>query len=336
MPEDKPSRPHRAVIPSMNRRMHGYDYSRPGYYMVTIKVANYVGRLSAVSGRAYKPGTYLPETDLAYRPNLELSENGELVASVLRELSANLPVEVKCAVIMPDHAHILLKITEHYPRKLAGIISSLKGSCSRRYWESHPEYQGQAFWQKGYNDIPLYAKDSLTRLFNYIKDNPRRYLIRKSMPEYFYRRWQFDFDGRTFHAIGNIFLLQYHTKVPIRFSRRFSVEEMTKREALYRAVAAQGDVLISTFIHPMERAITKECVASGARLIWLRTNGFPERSMVKGERAYEMCAKGSLLMIAPDEYHTQKEALTRDFCLTLNTLAEYIAQNDIHPTPLSK
>ena len=331
---------YRDIIPSMNRRMNNHDYSKPGFYFITMNICGHTPRLSAVTGRLYKTKSSesIPETDEAFAPRVVHSAIGEIVSKELYALSDRFPVIIRNSVLMPDHIHFVIEVLETLPRKLGSVMSSFKGRCSSVLWESDPESaiarDRLSFWKKGYTDKIVYSKGQLPRFVHYVKENPRKYLIRREHPAYFYNRWKFTALGRTWHAIGNIFLLSHPIRENIRFSRRFSADEWESRKETLRYISGQQDVVVSTFIHPEEKRITKECTNSGAKLIWIKCDGFPERSAVKGELAYSLCAAGRLLMIAPEEHHTSAQSLTRNQCMQLNDLAAYICQNDIIPSPL--
>lgn len=329
----------------MKRRMINHDYTK-GYYMVTLSLSEYMPRLSRICGSPFKSRTaddagnntqaLEPETDLQLMPRAILYPMGEIVSREVYALPSRFPVEVKHLVIMPDHIHLLVNLHgEETGTGLGAVISSLKGKCSSYYWSHFPNERASQtrlpFWEPGYNDRPLYSKGQLPNFFNYIQENPRRYLIRKSFPDFFYRRWTFSFNGRRYHAIGNLFLLQYHTRVQIRFSRKYSEERLNSLAGYWRAAAQKGDVVISTFIHPVEKETTKNCLDLGAKLIWIKTEPFPEKSILKGDRAYRLCAQGKLLMIAPEEGPEDKK-LSYSFCMRLNELGAHISQTDISST----
>lgn len=333
---------YREAIPSMLRRMKDFDYASPGYYFFTLMLRAPIPRLSHIAGRAFKPVNaqsefaLVPETDKAYGPQTVLHHWGNVVTNEVYALEKRFPLVVKELAVMPDHIHVLILVTEYNKRKLGGIVSSLKGRCSRALWDAVPELKDEKFWQRGYNDKPVLKKDQLPRFYHYIKENPRKYLIRKSIPDYFYKRWQFEYNGEVFHAIGNIFLLMNPVRAAIRFSRKFSEQEFEQMKEYWRTIAKKGDVVISTYIHPEERKVTKECTTSGAKLIWIKYDGFPPRSAIKGEEAYNLCAQGRLLMIAPEKYHTSNQKPTYPQCMRLNNLAAYLCTHDILPllTPL--
>lgn len=331
---------YRDIIPSMKRRMLNHDYSKPGFYFITMNINDHTPRLSVVVGRPYKINTteIIPETDEAFAPRVEFSPIGKIVSKELYALSDRFPVIIRNSVLMPDHIHFIIEVLETLPRKLGSVMSSFMGRCSSILWASAPESaiarDRLSFWKKGYTDKIVYSKGQLPRFVHYVKENPRKYLIRKEHPAYFYDRWEFTALGQRWHAIGNIFLLSHPIRENIRFSRRLSTEEWESRKETWRYVSTQQDVVVSTFIHPEEKRITKECTNLGAKLIWIKCDGFPDRSAVKGELAYSLCAAGRLLMIAPEKHHTSAQALTRSQCMQLNDLAAYICQNDIIPSPL--
>lgn len=330
---------YKPVIPSMQRRMKNIDYGDPGFYMPTIMLSDYIPRLSKVIGRAFKPidpekypttpQPLIPETDYAFSPNTKISDWGTVVSEELDNLEKKFSCRINSRIIMPDHIHFLIYITEYEPRKLGGIISHFKGRCSRKFWDLNPQFEDKPFWKGKYNDKVVYAENHLGNFYKYIQENPRKYLIRKEYPQYFYERWAFEFNGETYHAIGNIFLLNQPVRMPVRYSSKYPGGYFDKLKEYWKVNSKNGDVIISTFINPEERAVTKECVNLGAKLIWIKPDGFPPRSAVKGDLAYKMAAEGRLLMIAPATYHTQRHNLSRDQCLKLNDLAEYISREDL-------
>ena len=77
-------------------RLQGYDYSRAGAYFVTILVKNRACLLGEV-----------------VEGEMHLSEIGETVQEMLESVSARYPgVEIDAYVIMPNHVHVIIVITE--------------------------------------------------------------------------------------------------------------------------------------------------------------------------------------------------------------------------------
>ena len=69
----------------------------------------------------------------------------------------------------------------------------------------------------------------------------------------------------------------------------------------------------------------REAMNCGYRLILLRENGFSPLYKPSGE-AFDACSEGRLLQVSPWEYHMQRRIISREQCLFLNRLAEYLAQ----------
>lgn len=338
--EEKARPPHhKAVIPSMKRRMGNHDYSAPCFYMITVSIAHNSPKLASVTGQPFKDtGFSIPEYDLTRGPSIKLTPAGMIVQSELYALEQRFPVKISNSVIMPDHIHFIIKVTETYPKKLGNIIGAFKGKCTSAFWDRYPHSviaQGRmSLWETGFNDKVVYNGAHLPRYVHYVLENPRRYLIRKLLPDYFYHKWAFDALGESWHAVGNIFLLDHPIREVIRFSRHSTATEWEERKNILRASARNGEVIVSTFIHPEEREITRECTRLGAKLIWIKTDGFPQRSVLKGDTLYSLCAQGRLLMVAPAVNRYTTQTVTRQQCLTLNFLALHIAQTAVIPIHL--
>ena len=65
---------------------------------------------------------------------------------------------------------------------------------------------------------------------------------------------------------------------------------------------------------------------SGYRLIALRENGFPPLYKPAGE-SFAACSQGTLLQVSPWEYHMNRRTISREQCLQLNRMAEWIAEH---------
>ena len=60
-------------------------------------------------------------------------------------------------------------------------------------------------------------------------------------------------------------------------------------------------------------------------VIVIVANGFTEYSKPTGEQ-FDACAEGRLLLLAPWEYHTQKQKITSQQCQAMNLMAIEIQQ----------
>lgn len=89
-----------------------------------------------------------------------------------------------------------------------------------------------------------------------------------------------------------------------------------------------GGVLVSPFIHEVEKRAFDWAVENGGKFIFLQENGLEERFTPKG-RLHRLCVEGRLLIVAGAEFHTQASALTREQCMRLNDLAAIIAEGGL-------
>ncbi len=125
------------MVHSMKRRSSAHDYSRCGYYHITISVAPTLQQpFGRMAGRLDSPDG----TDDA--PHVELSAIGRMVEEELREsIKRYYPMlEVQDYVIMPEHLHFLLVAHRNVvsqnekPTHLGHVIAGFKLGCNKRYW----------------------------------------------------------------------------------------------------------------------------------------------------------------------------------------------------------
>ena len=162
-----------------NIRLRDYDYSRPGAYFVTICVRNRQLDFGEIVG-----------------DNVSLSPIGDIAGKYWREIPQHFPdVDIHEYVVMPNHIHgiiVILDGSSHQGRgvqsntptenrfsrispargSLAVIVRAYKGAVTR--WcrqNGYPEFR----WQRGYYDHIIRNEESLSRIREYITNNPRRW-----------------------------------------------------------------------------------------------------------------------------------------------------------------
>ena len=177
---------------------------------------------------------------------------------------------------------------------------------------------------KGFNDQILLRDGQLERWINYLKDNPRRLLLKRENPELFRVQRGLTYGGMSFSAIGNRFLLERPVRLQVQCSRRLSEEELKARLSDYLQAARQGAVLVSPAISAGEKAVMRAAFDEGLPLIYLQENGFTELTKPKG-RLMDACARGQLLILAPWEHHNEKKLISREQCLALNEMARTVS-----------
>ncbi len=318
--------------PSMQRRCVDNDYTARRMYMITMVTEGRKPLFGRVVGRsdAQEPS---PEA-----PHIELSPLGERVAEIWRTIGDYHPeVRVVETQMMPDHLHAVLFVKERMERPLGKVLLGVKQACNQAFRAMMPmelvavaqQHAEQSrdnglLFAKGFNDQILLRDGQLERWINYLKDNPRRLLLKRENPELFRVQRGLTYGGMSFSAIGNRFLLERPVRLQVQCSRRLSEEELKARLSDYLQAARLGAVLVSPAISAGEKAIMRAAFDEGLPLIYLQENGFTELTKPKG-RLMDACARGQLLILAPWEHHNEKKLISREQCLALNEMARAVS-----------
>ena len=341
--------------PSMLRRCVGHDYTGRQIYMITMVTEGRRPLFGHVSGRSDAS-----EADLD-APRIILSELGRRVAEEWWNTSTHHPeIEVVDLQMMPDHFHGILFVKEKMEHPLGMALRGFKQSCNRHYRElilgqppvpsvsSSPSVPSVALstqqterqpkrdrrgedrshgllFARGYNDRLLLRSGQLDTWLNYLKDNPRRLLMKREHPDFFRVQRNLSMAGITFSAIGNRFLLNRPVRLQVQCSRRLTKDEIQEKVQYYLSAARQGAVLVSPAISPGEKAVMRAAFDEGLSLVYLQENGFTSLAKPGGARM-EACAKGQLLILAPWEHHNERLAIRRDQCLVLNDIARRLCE----------
>lgn len=328
-------------IPSMQRRSDQHDYTSKCFYLVTL----------TVEGRRPLLGELTGQVDT--EAGVALSDLGRAVSEAWSAISSHYPqVAVIAQQVMPDHFHGILFFRENTDGlHLGHVIRGFKAATNRAYRELFPSscaainsvprpsscaatlsqstIEGRKgpglLWSKGYNDRILYNYYQLDRWKAYLRDNPRRLLVKHQHPEFFRVQRNLEYSGLSFSAIGNRFLLDHPVKLQVQCSRRITPEALEQQKILLLSAAAQGAVLVSPAISHGEKAIMRAAFDAGYPLIILQENGFTDLAKPGGAR-FDACARGQLLLLAPWEHHNERLVIRRDQCLMLNDMARRICE----------
>ncbi len=145
--------------------MPTWDYATPGFYLVTICTRYrlpWLGRLS--------------------RDGVQLSDAGRIVLHEWKMTpSIRTWVAIDLVVVMPDHCHALVEITERVAGQgreagwrrgvLGSVVNGVKATCTRRIRaEAHADFA----WQPRFHDVIIRSDDHLARARQYVIDNPVR------------------------------------------------------------------------------------------------------------------------------------------------------------------
>lgn len=174
---------------------------------------------------------------------------------------------------------------------------------------------------KGFNDQILKNSRSLDTLYKYIRDNPRSLAVRRAHPEFFSRVNKLKIGERTYQAYGNFQLLDNPFKEQVIVHRADTPEIRRLNRELWLYTAANGGVLVLSFISPDEKVIRSEAEESGGRIILIINHLIDSRYKPVGHD-FDLCEAGRLLIISAN----LDGDLSRSACLTMNSLAEEICK----------
>ena len=324
---------------NMKRRKPWHNYHRKGTYMLTLVVESrqpLLGRLITAS-----KGT--EETFSAY---VELTELGKAIMNEeAKKISAFYEmVEVWKLCIMPDHIHMILRVTEDMPegRHLGDVVAGFKGGCSRAWWRltsssatpstattattpaaSAAGKQRPSLFESGYNDQILLNEGQLDNWKHYLDDNPRRLAIKRLYPDYFTTLHHVDINDWHCQMVGNRFLLDIPQKVAVIVHSAYTDKEYADYKQRWLACGEAGGILVSAAIATREKEVMREAMNRGYRIILARENGFPPLYKPSGE-SFDACSSGRLLQLSPWEYHMNRRTISREQCLMLNRLVKDI------------
>ena len=179
-------------------------------------------------------------------------------------------------------------------------------------------------FEPNYNDLICKSYDMLPTLINYVKDNPRRLLMKRAHPEYLRPFFDLRIGSHTYNGIGNIALLNAPHRLAVRVSRRNNEAQLQDEVRRYMTAAQSGTVLISPAISPGEKRVMRAAFDAKLPTIVILENGFTPFSKPHGEQFYA-CAEGRLLMLSPWPHHNDRRKLTAQQCQSLNLMALELA-----------
>lgn len=335
------------------KRSNWHDYHEPCIYLITVTTVDREPLLGQVEGDAIKARIRLSAIGWAVWKEIEAIPKRYTQVRVMQHQ------------IMPDHVHLVLRVTERMPEALplGNVVAALKAGCSKaaaplrnslcdlkaaahnnpkRTAPAHnaPSVDGVSheaafrspcpqvskcppLFAKGFNDSILTGQGQLNHMMAYVRDNPRRLLIKRQHSAFFTIHRGFLLLGMGFDAVGNLALL-HHPLMAVHCRRRWTEAEQQAfhRRCLHAAQA--GTVLIGAFISKPEQAIARAVQKLKLPLIHLVENGFNDLYKPFGE-AFFVTAEGRLLQLAPWPYHNDSRPITREQCMELNRMAETIA-----------
>ena len=146
---------------------------------------------------------------------------------------------------------------------LGSMIAAFKAACTKKYQQEFPESrlakENLPLFEPGFNDKIAFRAGAKDAFYNYIADNPRRYLIKKLCPEYFFHKLMIEINGTLCGIYGNLFLLDNPIKSFVRISRipERTPEFETRKKRMGRNNPLRGRIGLS--IHKSGRERIQKC-----------------------------------------------------------------------------
>ena len=180
------------VKPHMGRRLAGWDYRQAGIYVLTVVLANRRSQaLGALEVRSPDTGKWVA---VAKARGLSLSPDnikarvvpsvlGEAVFAHFRRMGQFTPeIEPLRCEVMPDHLHLIVRVTHPMQRPLGNAIGGFKTGCGKL----HTAAGGAgALFAPGFVDHVILQANQLANEFAYLRDNPRRAAVKALSPDLF-------------------------------------------------------------------------------------------------------------------------------------------------------
>ena len=327
---------------SMKKRCTNHDYRSRSMYMITLTVE---GRRNLLGSLVGDPALPVGQAGAAA---LSPSLLGTAVEEEWKDVPKRYPEVADIALqLMPDHLHLIAFVTRRMEVTFPTVIASFEGHCRQRYKSliarglapAVPPYilaeqdlakkerrksQLGLLFEIGFNDKILWRAGELQAWKRYLADNPRRRLIKERCPDLFTVKHNIGSHGYTFEALGNAFLLDYPRRVFVQCSRCVSDADLDFLLHKAEPDFENGSVFVSASVSPGEKLVMRQAFDRGCPTIVLRENGFAQYEKPHG-KAFDACAEGKLLLLAPWEHHTEKRLISREQCLGLNRMAQAIS-----------
>ena len=165
-----------------NIRLPGYEYSTPGAYFITVCTAGKAQILGKLVGAGDHTGPHPTDphvgADDHIGPYTQLSEIGRVVERYTKTIPG-----IDRYVIMPDHVHMILKVSAD--DTLQGPMWSSAPTnrnviMSIRSWKTLITKElGHSIWQRSYYEHIIRNEKDYWEIVRYIEENPaKRYYCR--------------------------------------------------------------------------------------------------------------------------------------------------------------
>ena len=303
-------------------RLKGFDYSKPFFYMVTLKRLTGLAPFSRIA-EGEKPEHYLIENEIT-------RAFAQVIRSFHTTCRSLAPIE--CFTVMPDHLHLLLKLEEGPDTKPLGTyVHWLMRALAEESWAHapglgpvHKTPNGGAtprplqsvvrgapspcvaegvgacahIFRRNWHDWIVKRDGQLAAFTRYIRENPERAWLRKHNAQFFGTVRKVPFLGREWFAYGNTALLDLPALFAVK-GHRATKPGSPEWDALVEGCAriGPGGAGVGTFMSPLEKECGNAIAGAGGKWIVLCPEGFGERWHPPREKE-RFCAEGRMLFLS--------------------------------------
>lgn len=304
--------PHKYKIPRIMPRHPTHDYRSICIYHITLSKRPEAPYFSAISGTPSAPEVnYYPLGDVILNQILSFS-------------NMNPDLHIYQYIIMPDHIHFILHAMAYLDDPIGIYIKKMKIKTLQMARERG--IYSKSVFKEDFYDRFLRPYHSLNTIYEYIRQNPYRLLMRRFYPDYFRRIDNiFFYKNMYWQAYGNLQLLWNPFKEAV-VCHRADAGTPTEVKLLnsWRHICSNRGVLISPFIASKEKEVRGMAEGMNGRVILITNKAFGERYK-PAKHDFEQCESGNLLIIAPMVSMTDG----RETWVFLNKLAEDIAERKL-------
>ena len=334
------------------KRLKGFDYKKPYFYMVTLK------RLAGLLAFSQITEEDEPPKDAKGRPcYLIANEITRAFASVIIGFAAKWRglAPIDCFVIMPDHIHLLIRILDTGDQlPLGSYVHQLMRALAFEYWRvaGHPPHgscgggcgatgrpaqnssavlpaqSGNSkklapVFERDWHDWIVKKDGQLAAFTRYIRENAERAWLRRVNRRYFGQVRKVSFLGREWFAYGNTAILELPVLKAVK-GHRTTKPGSAEWEAMVADCGriGPGGAGVGTFMSPLEKECGNAIAASGGKWVVLSPEGFYDRWHPPREKE-RFCAEGRMLFLSlypsMDRLPTKQELYRR--CHEMGDLA---------------
>lgn len=344
-------------VPQMHQRSHYHDYHGRGIYLITLCTEGRQPLLGRLAGSG--PGEAAIEPTALGREVLRCWKQIPAIQRQIAEKKAartgqpcQRAITLLDCQLMPDHFHGIIFVRTEMDVALGDVIRGFMVGCTRAFNGVSPQVCGapdrgalpvpcsanlreesarsaplRPLWEKGYHDRLLLHEGQLQNMIDYVRDNPRRLMLRRQHPELFVVQRNVRFAYWSFSAIGQVRLLDAPL-VAVHVRRYFTDQQ--RRDYMNGCILAarRGAVLISPFISEYEKRVRDEAFREGLFCIQLCVEPFSDYHKPAGELV-DHCSDGHLLLLTLSGGPPHAHHISRDECSALNALAESMARQSL-------